>query len=233
VSASAKELTVAGLGAAILAAVSQSDVILSLVEKHFGASPYLFVVASYRYELMSIIVVAMIAYYLVTAGFLAKYSRLRLNWVTRPTARWRLHPEEWAVLAVILALGVSLLVHSYFKVTRIYNAYGLHYVADKLCKGEFDEALTRMKALKANPFWEKYRSQLQSAIERNSYVNELVDKRLANFQTDRERGSSEELLAQAMELKVIFGSNAWRTIDTRREPPATIPWRRFLSELKC
>jgi hypothetical protein len=233
VSAPAKKLTLAGLAAAILAAFSQSDNIISAMEMHFGTSPYLFVLASYRYELMSILIVALIVYYLVSVDFLATYSRLRLNWMTRSTALGQLHPEEWALLGVILILGTSLLANSYFKVTRIYDAYGLHYVADKLCRGDFDDAITRMRVLKANPLWEKYRSQLQAAIERGADVKELVDRRLANFEADRERGSPEELLAQAMELKVIFGSNAWRTMDPRRDPPATAQWRQFLAQMKC
>ena len=229
----AKKLTLAGLAAAILAAVSQSDNIVSVLEKHFGTSPYLFVLASYRYELMSILIVALIVYYLVSADFLTTYSRLRLNWITRPTALGQLHPEELALLGVVLILGASLLVNSYLKVTRIYNAYGLHYVADKLCRGDFEEAIARMKVLKANPLWERYRSQLQAATERGADVKELVDRRLANFEADRERGSPEELLAQAMELKIIFGSNAWRTMDARRDPPATAQWRQFLTQMKC
>lgn len=226
-----RKLTVAGIVAAVAAAASQGDSIVSAIEKHFGASPYLFVVASYRYELIFVIVSAAIAYYLYDGGFLETYPRLRMNWVTRPVAR--LHPEEWAVLTVVLALGCSLLVHSYFKATSIYQAYGLQYVAEKLCTGDFDEALARMKALKANPLWEKYRGELQAAIDRNTYVKELLDRRLANFTRDRERDSAENLLAQAIELKLIFGSNAWRTLDVRQAPAATEQWRRFLAGLKC
>lgn len=230
-SAPVRKLTIAGAAAAVVAAASQADSIVSAIEKHFGASPYLFVVASYRYELIFLIVFAAIAYYLYDIGFFATYPRLRMNWVTRRVAL--LHPEEWALLTVVLALGFSILVHSYFKATSIYHAYGLQYVAERLCKGDFDAAVARMKVLKANPLWEKYRSELQAAIDRNTYVKELLDRRLANFMRDGERGSAEDLLAQAMELKVIFGSNAWRTLDVRQGPAATDRWRRFLSELKC
>jgi hypothetical protein len=228
-------LTITGLAAAIIAATSQADTIVSLIESRFGASPYLFVLASYRYELVFLFVVATVAYYLYDSGFFAIYPRLRMNWATQPVSLWRLqlHPEEWTLLAVVLALGFSLLAHSYFKAARVYQAYGLHFVADKLCKGDFDAALARMKALKANPLWERYRSQLNSAIERNTYIKELVDKRLANFQANHERESPEARLAEAMELKVIFGSNAGRTIDLGRGPTATDQWRRFLSETKC
>jgi hypothetical protein len=222
-----------GLAATIAAALSQAESIVSYVEKHFGTSPYQFLMKSYNVELACTVVVVMVGYHLLSGDFPKRYARWRLNWVSRPTPRLRLHPEEWALLVVVLALGAAFTAHSYFKLSRVYSEYGLHHVADRLCRGEFDEAVTRMKTLKANSFWEKYRSRLQSAVERSSHVKELLDRRLANFEADRERGSAEDLLAQAMELKVIFGSNAWRTLDARRDAPATNPWRQFLSEMKC
>jgi hypothetical protein len=230
-----RRLTIAGAAAAIVTAVSQADTIVSSIETHFGASPYLFVVASYRYELIFLVVVGMLVYYLYDIGFLENYPRLRLNWVTSPAPLWRasLHPEEWGFLIVALVLALSLIVHCYFKAARIYQAYGLHYVAEKLCTGDFDAALERMKVLKSNPLWEKYRAELQAAIERNTYVKSLVDRRLASLQADRDRDSAEVLSAEAMELKVIFGSNAWRSIDLKRGPASTVQWRDFLSKARC
>jgi hypothetical protein len=231
-------LTVAGICAAVAVAASQSEAIFEQLQKYFGASPYYFFVQEVRYEIAIVVILGILVYNAKALPFIAGYSQMRDRWrlgKIGPTGH-ALHIEEWAVVLTLAALVVSFSYHSFWKTMRAYQSYGLVYVASKACEGSMADALERIKSLRANHLWDKYRVELNGAADRYGYLDKMAVRRLNQFREAQGRLSTDELLAQAVEIEAIFGADVRQSVAS---PGAAGPagivrdWKAFIENRSC
>jgi hypothetical protein len=231
-------LTVAGICAAVAVAASQSQVIFEQLQKYFGASPYYFFVQEVRYEIAIIIILAILVYNARALPFFAGYSQMRERWRLGKIgpAGHALHVEEWALVLTLAALIVSFSYHSFWKTMRAYQSYGLMYVASNACEGRMGDALERIKSLRGNHLWDKYRVELSGAADRYGYLDKMLVKRLNQFREAQGRLPMDELLAQAVEIEAIFGVDVRQSVASLG--PAELSgivqdWKTFIEKRSC
>jgi hypothetical protein len=231
-------VTIAGICAAVAVTASQSQTIFEQLEKHFGSSPYYVVVQEIRYELAMVIIVAVLLYNARALPLVEQYSQLRDNWRLSKIgpAGHALHIEEWAVILTICAVISAFSYYSSLKALRAYQSYGLMYVSKKACEGSLRDAVERIRYLRGNHLWDKYRIDLKGAGDRYAYLDKIQDRRLSQFRSLRGRAPTEELLAQAVELQAIFGVDVRQMLGLLGmggETGILQDWKTFIEKRSC
>ena len=237
-SAAGDRITVAGICAAVAVAANQSQAIFEQLEKYFGSSPYYVFVQEISYELAAAIIALVLLYNAWTPSLSAQYAEIRSNWRLGKIGPvgYALYLDEWAVILTITVVIAAFSYHSFLKAMRGYQSYGLAYVSRRACEGSMAEAVERIKDLSGNHLWDKYRLALAGSRDRYAYLDKIEDQRRNQFNALVGRAPAEELLAEAVELRAIFGVDVRQSIGQAAvigETGILHDWKAFIELPSC
>src|SRR5260370_18892814 len=126
--------------------------------------------------------------------------------------------------------------HLFLEAMRGYQSYGLAYVSRRACEGSMAEAVERIKGLSGNHLWDKYRLALAGSRDRYAYLDKIEDQRRNQFNALVGRAPAEELLAEAVELRAIFGVDVRQSIGQAAvigETGILHDWKAFIELPSC